>query len=179
MALSYNVEVLEKFKALAIQHPGQLVPGKTFYSNGYPAEFTVTRLLTEAEHDVAFGLSESSRVRSADTIELRWFGYMVDGFNGEKHESYVSMWDRNIGQSYNPWLIFADKETLEACNKELIVTHYTSEKDKRWEEMNDSYMDTYPYDEYPDEPIDPLEDADGLDDSDRQTEHELYEKGWR
>lgn len=155
MALSYNVDVFEKFKALAIQHPGQLVPGKTYFGNGYPVEFVVTRLLTDAEHELVFFGKQMSE--DADNVELAWFGYNTESLviDGKLMESFGSMKDRNVGASYNPWLIFTDKETAEACEAELIVTYYDDEWDMMFREPYEAEMsyDNDSMDVWPDDPL--------------------------
>lgn len=174
MALSFNVDVFAKFKALAISKPEQIEIGTTYYSNGYPEMFTVVRILTDAEYDAVVGITS----RTSTDPAPRWIEYQsYNRFDGKPYLSYISLLDRNIGASYNPWLIFAQPWDRADCVRELIVSRYTSEQDRKFEELLDQAFEEI-YD-YPDEPIDPFEDTIDEDDGDRQAEHDLYQKGWR
>lgn len=174
MALSFNVDVFAKFKALAISKPEQIEIGTTYYSNGHPAMFTVVRILTEAEYDAVVGITS----RTSTDPTPRWIEYQsYNSFDGKPYPSYISLLDRNIGASYNPWLIFAQPWDRADCVRELIVSHYTSKQDREFEKLLDQAFEEM--NDYPDEPIDPFEDTIDEDDSDRQAEHDLYQKGWR
>ena len=87
MALDYDRELFDSFRAKAITDPSQLERGKTYYSNTYPDKFTL------------FELSQD---------DLGWW----------MHDEGTGKWschDRNIGSSYNPWLLFENEEDAKAC----------------------------------------------------------------
>lgn len=173
MTMHYDKTIFQAFKALSIQNSADLKMGVTYYTNLYPESFVPLEIITWAEMNRR---QNSLRDRTMDDTIRQWIEYQ-----NEYGTTYMSCHDRNMdGESYNPWMIFADPETAERCRKELVVT-WTREPDDEW--YNRPYID----EEYDYSDIDPLEDADGKydneqideDDGDRQTEHELYEKGWR
>lgn len=109
----YDEELFEKFRALAVTGPLQLVPGKTYYSNAYHflPEFTVVRLVTQAEHERLMG----REVRGNDS-KLAWV--VCEGTS-----EHVSLADRNFYGSYNPWLVFESKELRDACKAMLKIEY--------------------------------------------------------
>lgn len=112
MITCLNPETLNKFRALAIKSVDQIEVGKTYYSNAYPESFTVTAILSKNDY---YRLRDMSNHVKDEDIPNRWLEY--DNSWGGK--SYLSVRDRNIGASYNPWLIF-DNENLAKAANEMI-----------------------------------------------------------
>ncbi|QEP29811.1 hypothetical protein HYP99_gp013 [Sinorhizobium phage ort11] len=104
----YDQEIFKKFKALSIQHVSELKVGDTIYSNLTPTMGVIAKLQTHAEHYADEGLETSDT-----NPEIRWVIF-EDG-------SAESLNDRNVTNSYNPWMFFKDKETMLKCREELKV----------------------------------------------------------
>lgn len=120
-------EVFEKFRKLAVTDPDEIEVCKTYYTNRYPHEFTCEQIQTQAEHyeelELACGNEEDKTPA--------WASYTNDC--GEKQ--YVSLKDRNVGASYNPWLLFDLKEHCDQCIEEMKVIY------EPIEDFNDYYID--------------------------------------
>lgn len=128
MALRYDTNIFNKFRDLAITDASQLHVGQTYYTNSYPDQFTVIRLETDKRHRAGRGLSVSS---SDDDTELRWV-VVEDGIGSTRS---MSLYDHNVGSSYNPWLIFDNCKLAQLCRDQLEVVVYSS----------DNYDDIYDY----------------------------------
>jgi hypothetical protein len=114
MALNYDEELFQSFRAKAITSLDQLEIGKTYYSNTYPRSFTLKEFFKD----------------DLDT-------WLVTEDGGKSSSS-----DRNIGTSYNPWLIFENEEDANACREQLVITHERDAWDDYWDDM-DLYDDGY------------------------------------
>lgn len=126
MSLIYDRDIFAKFHALAITDVANIKVGETYYTNGYQHEFTVHEVISRIEHRKRWGREPEDYY----TDEPCW---MVTNANDE--HGIMSLNDCNIGASYNPWLMFADKETAEQCCKELqIVYERDPWLDDRWED---------------------------------------------
>jgi hypothetical protein len=109
--LTYSETVVAKYRLLAITDASKFEAGKTYWSNS-DGEFILNRLITFKESYARFGNGLEYDGEDGNSIGaiLTKDGYSL----------YLS--DRNVGASYNPWLIFADKKTLEAYEAELNPT---------------------------------------------------------
>lgn len=54
-------------------------------------------------------------IANADDSNPHWL-------TSKDHAALISLWDRNCGNSYNPWLIFEASEIRDQCDKELKIT---------------------------------------------------------
>lgn len=112
----YNQETFAKFRALAITEVDKFIIGKTYYSNTYPDNFIFlgweerNPKLPDIEDNSYFGPHRNLLMR----IQIKYIG-------GKDKTKLQNCPDRNIGVSYNPWLIFDSKEILLQCKKELII----------------------------------------------------------
>lgn len=138
MTLIYDRDVFQKFRALAVTEVSQLVPGKTYYSN-YQSPFTFVRVLTQKEFHSLPGPFNCLLSDTDDDVKPKWI-LAAD-------ESTHSLSDNNIGTSYNPWLIFEDRETAERCEGELKVTFQRDPFDYQFDDFDHHYDDR---DEYED-----------------------------
>jgi hypothetical protein len=105
--MQYNESIFQKYRALAITEQKDLVIGRTYYTNSWIKQFTL-RGFTEVGGTPWFLHSE----------------------NIGDEEQQNSLHDKNIGASYNPWLVFADEATRDACVAELIITY--DQLSSRW-----------------------------------------------
>ena len=93
---------------------------------------TVHEVVSEIEHRKRWG----HEPKNYHTDEPCW---MVTDTTHE--HGITSLNDHNVGASYNPWLIFADKETAEQCRKELQVDY---ERDPWLDDYErDPWLDDY------------------------------------
>ena len=97
MSMIYDQELFQKYRKLAITDEKDFVKGKTYWSNAV-GEFIFSHILTD------------NSIGAKVIIPKKGF------------EIFCT--DNNIGDSYNPWLIFDNKETYEACRKELIIDDF-------------------------------------------------------
>lgn len=113
--LRYDHGIFQKFRTLAVTEISELVPGKTYYgSNG---EFVFARTLTEKGlHSLPNGTFNILLKETDDDVEPRW----ILTATGRT----FSLTDCNIGASYNPWLIFDDKEIAEDYERQLEVIYH-------------------------------------------------------
>ncbi len=119
MGMNYDEKIFQKYRALAITDENKFVEGKTYYSN-YAGEFIFVKISTD------------------NTINAK----AIISQNGDN----LFCKDNNIGASYNPWLIFDNKETCEACNNELITDDYDDYDDYDYVDVYD-YADDFDEDE--------------------------------
>lgn len=106
--LRYDQEIFFKFKALSIQDPSELKVGDTIYSNNTPERGVIAKLQTHAEHYAEEGIDTNDT-----NPAIRWVRF-EDG-------SAESLNDRNVTNSYNPWMFFKDEATMLQCRKELKI----------------------------------------------------------
>ncbi len=119
MATRYNEEVFNILRKFAVTDASKLVVGNTYYTNSPVGEecFVLRELITHAEQCRRDNLGADD----VDDKELRW--YTVEG-----SDDGFSLRDRNIGASYNPWLIFDNKDMLDLCKLCLPVTIYREDR---------------------------------------------------
>jgi hypothetical protein len=131
MALEYDREIFAEFRAKAVTDIDGFVVGKTYYCNSYPSEFVFKRLLQKKESYARHGLVNE---------ECELFSFLTeDG-------SDFSLTDRNIGASYNPWLIFDNPAVAQECRDKLVIKMVKDE----WDDLMDDLMDYGPENEYED-----------------------------
>lgn len=95
MTMMYDQSIVNEYRTKAITSLDQLQIGKTYYGN-YEGEVTL------------LGFDNS------DNVSTKLL------FNDDK---YTYAHDSNIGASYNPWLLFDNKETCEEYKKKLTITY--------------------------------------------------------
>jgi hypothetical protein len=120
--MHYNEDIFAKFRALAITDVNQLEIGKTYYSNSESFPITVEAILTWNELRKRNG-HERIFDASPEDNELGWIVY------GPEEYDRMSLRDHNVGDSYNPWLLFADEATRDQCVSELEVSFVGSRLD--------------------------------------------------
>lgn len=122
MALEYDKRDLDKFRAVAVTSIEDIKVGQTYYSNNGQT-FTVLEVIDDAEHDRRvhngkYGGREGSYWARTTEDSAMFVGW-------------ASLADRNVEQSYNPWLLFESKEMAELCAYFLKI-EYTADADDGW-----------------------------------------------
>lgn len=118
--MKYDKNLVEKFRALAVADAKDLVIGETYWMNdiGMLKSVVITELLTEREHNFRRGFAcEAER----NGEKYTWF---VD----ENGRTY-SCRDRNIGVSYNPWMIFNNESIARAACEMITVDFARNDRD--------------------------------------------------
>lgn len=109
MALIYNEALFQEFRAKAITKVEDLVIGETYCGN-CERPFILKEIISDKELWTRRSRLDLISNKSDDPA---WI-IGDDGF-------MISLHDHNIGASYNPWLIFSDKEISDQCREELTV----------------------------------------------------------
>lgn len=122
----YDQDYVAAFRKLAVTDT--LIVGETYYSNSYPEQFTVKRLLTNTEHYKKCGLVWTHQ----NGDEIGWFEI-------ENGRSY-SLRDCNINASYNPWLIFKT-QTLRDSYASGLVVGYEDDSLDYFDNVDDYYYE--------------------------------------
>jgi hypothetical protein len=126
--MMYDTKIFQKHRALAITDVKDLVVGNTYYSNGCNLKsFTIKELLTNQQ---CYAL-DNSNYQDPNANEIGWI-LTEDG-------NTFSLHDKNVGASYNPWLIFDTEQKMMDCIKELVID---------WSSDPDYEYDDYEYDDY-------------------------------
>jgi len=114
----YDEKKFEEFRGLAITDVSELEVGKKYYSNFWPdTPIFVYELISHAEHSFRVFNDEFSENASK---ELRWIRI---GNDLTDISFYTSLRDNNVGASYNPWLLFSNKEDCDRCVEELTIRY--------------------------------------------------------
>ena len=121
--MRYDNDLFYAFRQLAITSKKNLVIGETYYSNSYPEQFTIKKLLTNKERYKIVGLD----YEESDKDKINWIVTKEDGY-------IMNLSDNNIGESYNPWLIFKEEEIAKICKEKL---NKTIEYDKYYEDYSE------------------------------------------
>lgn len=132
--MHYDHAIVDKWRAKAITTVEKLTsyPHRhVFYSNNGSDAFTLVRLLTNAEHWKADNFPYTYDGDAPD--EIAWME--IDSFSRFAPRSH-SLKDCNIGASYNPWLVFDNKEDRDAYEAELEIT-YTRDHWDDWDDWDD------------------------------------------
>lgn len=116
--LNYDKEMFEVFRELAITDYNDLVVGQTYYTNTYPEKFVLKDLLTYNQSSMRNG---HSKCIWSDPFKIGW----ILTEDGTTH----SLNDKNIGASYNPWLVFDNECLAILCRKLLKVDFVEDEYD--------------------------------------------------
>lgn len=116
----YDREVFEKFRAIAVTDANQIEVGKTYYSNCRRGPITVLKILTDKESRIRKELPVDE---TTDDEKPRWILHGVDTWDTE------SLWDNNIGASYNPWLLFEREEDMLRCVEEVKISYAVTVED--------------------------------------------------
>jgi hypothetical protein len=111
--MRWNNELHAKYRELAVTDVSKIEVGKTYYSNSYPSQFTVKEIITYGEHAKRVGV-----LPVGDADELGW----ILPVGGKNWLSDISLSDRNVSQSYNPWMIFEEESVANECRETLNNT---------------------------------------------------------
>lgn len=128
MACVYDEVVFGKFKDLSVKSADEFVVGQTYYTNCYPEEFTFMGLETKKQNDIRHSFDPRDYYDDSPT----WIVY------GPNEWDTMSLSDKNVGASYNPWLIFSNESDAVRCRDELDV------------KITSDGWDDYDYDEFDD-----------------------------
>jgi len=118
--MQYDEELFQEFRAKAITNIAELEVGETYYSNSHPREFKVLGLLTEQQ---LHKKKKWKNRKADDNTVLKW---IVTGRGAYDH---YSLRDRNIGASYNPWLVFKEEADALDCRQRLKISWPVPDKD--------------------------------------------------
>ena len=145
MGIRWNEEVTKQFgeSGKAITNVDDLVIGQTYFSNYNQEEFILLELITDAEHWKRWcKIVEIPNDIERDDTKPAWF--VAKKPDGEI--VMQSLCDRNIGASYNPWMIFVSKEALEEYNKVQEISFEYTYLDALLDASSDFYDDAEDYD---------------------------------
>ena len=119
--MDYDMELFNRFAALAVKEEADLVVGETYYSNR-GEEFVLLQLgsYEEMRKEENERFNENLQTSSKEFPELNSTRWML--IQTDYNKGWVSLSDNNIGGSYNPWLIFSHKCLAEACKEMLVVS---------------------------------------------------------
>jgi hypothetical protein len=99
--MNYDRNIFDKYRALAVTTRNDIVIGETYYSTYREAPFIAIALCQDEYNNTDKILTDQGDL----------FGPI-----------YEFCSDNNIGASYNPWLIFNNKEDYDNCMRDLVVT---------------------------------------------------------
>lgn len=117
----FDPSIFDLYKVKAIQKVEDLKIGETYYSVLDPEEFVLMELVTTKE--MYRRLRINAYVFDNKPNKLRWMRVkLINGTSERDADEYVSLEDRNIGSSYNPWLIFDNKEVAEEYRANIMPT---------------------------------------------------------
>jgi hypothetical protein len=123
--MMYDTKIFQKHRAAAITDVKDLVVGNTYYSNSHSLNcFTIKALITNQQSYALIG----SNYHGENYDEIGWI-LTEDG-------NSFSLHDKNVGASYNPWLIFDTEQKMLDCIKELVID---------WSSYPDYEYDDYAY----------------------------------
>ena len=91
----YDTDMFSSFREKAITKISDIEVGKKYFSNCYPDVFVVNEI---GKNDIGH-------------------------FIVTEKNTMVFLGDRNVGESYNPWLIFDNIEIAAECVQRLKVTY--------------------------------------------------------
>lgn len=131
MPLKYDPELFQSFRERAITKVEDLEIGKTYWSNWFNGPLILEGLMTDEEFRQFMNFTYSEVSDSTP----KWMKFT----NGETG----SLNDHNIGNSYNPWLIFDNEETATECREQLEIDY-----DRDWVDDLDDYLLDDPNDAY-------------------------------
>lgn len=132
MSLIYDENIFRFFRGKAITDVAQLEIGKEYYTNNYPEKFKLLEIISMKEAYRRSGLLDND----LNDTEPRALSVMDN--RGNINTKYLH--DSNIGDSYNPWLIFSDEETAKDCQQKLVV-EYKDDMDHYYYGNEDLYGD--------------------------------------
>ena len=119
MTMNYNWDIFNKYHELAVTKQEDLVIGQTYYTNTYPEQITIQKIY---ENDISI---------------------RADGIDEAGKETHVYLHDFNVGASYNPWMLFADKQIAKQCEEELRVPFVHDPLDDIFDRDYFDYDDDY------------------------------------
>lgn len=107
--MKYDRKIYKKWREHAITKFEDIQIGKEYFTNTDPESFVITDIVTTSKVWPA--------ISDDDGEEPRWVVYQTRGGDG-----FFSLFDYNVGASYNPWLIFDNEDDAITCRDELKVT---------------------------------------------------------
>ena len=110
--IQYDQDYVNVWREKAITEINQLEIGKTYYSNTEPKKFTVVEIISTREHYRRCNI-ESWKTKHDDLKRIV----------SRDPDRTFSMSDRNIGASYNPWLVFDNEEDRDEYDRNLLITY--------------------------------------------------------
>ena len=141
--MQYSQEIYRRWRRQAITSADEIQVGEEYWSNSYPSHFRVLRKLTEHAHNIMIQMERyletgnwnEDLLEFLDNSRPAWL--LVELLQENERPSnqkttVVSLRDRNVGASYNPWMIFPSQELAKACSQELQVT-FEADRLKRGE----------------------------------------------
>ena len=150
--MQYSQEIYRYWRDRAITSADEIQVGKEYWSNSDPRHFRVLRKLTYRAYNIMIQMEQYLKTGEWNKDQLEFLdnsrpAWLLVELLQENERPYnqkttVSLRDRNVGASYNPWLIFPSQELAKACSQELQVTFSTV--DSYWEDFNDLYWEDSP-----------------------------------
>jgi hypothetical protein len=113
MSIIYDNKIFKTFRNLAITNISDLRVGRSYYSNYYDDFFLINSIIYEEKNS-----------------------YKVEIIIKDKNDHFYSR-DFNIGGSYNPWLVFDNKNVCYLCKCNLKITF-----ERDYDEIDDEYYDS-------------------------------------
>jgi len=114
----YDKEYVAKWREKAITRVEDLSVGMKVYSNGFPKKFIVKELITDAESYRRDNLSANGR---DDTVPS-WVVCEWESAEFRLCRSTIALADHNVGDSYNPWLLFRTEDECEEYKAGLKIS---------------------------------------------------------
>lgn len=123
MTLYYDEAIFQEFRAKAITNAADFEIGKRYWSTTYPRTFVIKEIITQAES-----------CRRKDIPVYPGYDDITPALFVDENGIHNHFSDRNVGESYNPWLIFDNEADYKECEDKLEVKFST-----------DDYWDDYDY----------------------------------
>lgn len=132
MSIQYNRELVQFFKdqGYAISNLEDFEPGNIYYMNPNKT-IRLIRIFSDREYHMMRNTTPYIKpfwIKDGDAP--MWFEYQTfyeDAW--DNRYSVASLYDNNIGESYNPWMIFKNVEYCKAYNMLQEITRKHDEYD--------------------------------------------------
>lgn len=121
--LTYDASVYLEFREKAITKKEDLKLGQTYFANTDPKQFRLLKLISyrDAYARDGHGWDESCKAYESGH-EIGWA--LIEFWSEYHHRmviSTMSLKDRNVGASYNPWLIFENEADRDAYVDQIAI----------------------------------------------------------
>ena len=121
----YDEAKFQELRAKAVTTVDGLVVGRKYYTNSHPEQFVIKDLLTQRQE---YERRDIKSAKEQNNTVPAWIVYDTIDFYGDPYEASMSMQDNNIGESYNPWLIFErEEDAIEARKLEISYPYEEQE----------------------------------------------------